>query len=166
MFLLFGQNDDQVSTTDSSEVDESEYHLKTSDEGSSDSFYSYNEFLPNPSPVSSSRQDHLSVDSVSSRRVTSVPPVQILSLQEEVDQIIDHSIEMDSIKQIRDEHVHPLTLHFLLPDLESTVTATTHTITFCQWRGILLFCAIFSSAICGRILINPMPSASSLFGFC
>jgi hypothetical protein len=81
---------------------------------------SASEFIPYPMSYSF-RKDRLSVDSGSSQRVSIEIPVQMLSLQEEVDQIIDDSIEMDSIKQIRDQHVHPLTLRFLLPDMESTV---------------------------------------------
>jgi hypothetical protein len=45
----------------------------------------------------------------------------LLSLQEEVDQLMDLSIEIDSNKKIRNEHVHPVTLQFLRPDMESTV---------------------------------------------
>lgn len=46
-------------------------------------------------------------------------PTQKLKLQEEVNKNL--SIEIDSIQQIRDEHIHPLTLHFLLSEMESTV---------------------------------------------
>jgi hypothetical protein len=90
----------------------------------------------------------------------------MLSLQEEVDQIIDDSIEMDSIKQIRDQHVHPLTLRFLLPDMESTVMSISTLILITILILIRLFGAVFSSAICGRTFTNPTPSASLLFGFC
>ena len=49
------------------------------------------------------------------------PEAALLSLQEEVDQLMDHSIEIDSNKKIRNEHVHPITLQFLQADMESTV---------------------------------------------
>lgn len=35
---------------------------------------------------------------------------------------MDHSIEIDSNKKMRNEHVHPLTLQFLRADMESNVT--------------------------------------------
>jgi hypothetical protein len=88
------------------------------------SLSSDNVFLSPPSPISSIRQEHLSVNSGSSPRLKFMPSVQVLSLQEEVGQNL--SIEMDSIKQIRDDHVHPLTLQFLLPEMESTVIQTIH----------------------------------------
>lgn len=117
---------------------------------------------------SSFRKDRLSIDSGSSQRVSiEIPELQMLSLQEEVDQIIDDSIEMDSIKQIRDQHVHPLTLRFLLPDMESTVMLIFILISIIVTILIvILFHAVFSSAICGRTFTNPTPSASLLFGFC
>ncbi len=42
-------------------------------------------------------------------------------LQEEVDQLMDHSIEIDSNKKIREENVHPWTLTFIQPDMEKEV---------------------------------------------
>lgn len=44
-----------------------------------------------------------------------------VSLQDEVDQLMDHSIEIDSNKKIRNEHVNPWTLTFLQEDLELKV---------------------------------------------
>lgn len=43
-------------------------------------------------------------------------------LQEEVDQLMDHSIEIDSNKKIRKENVHPWTLTFIQSDMEKEVT--------------------------------------------
>lgn len=74
-----------------------------------------------PSPTSSIRR-HESPPRRGSRRVKiAAPEAALLSLQEEVDQLMDHSIEIDSNKKIRNEHVHPLTLQFLRADMESTV---------------------------------------------
>ena len=41
--------------------------------------------------------------------------------QEEVDQLMDHSIEIDSNKRIRNEHVSPWTLRFIDEQLETEV---------------------------------------------
>jgi len=46
-----------------------------------------------------------------------------VSLQDEVDQLMDHSIEIDSNKKIRNEHVNPWTLQFLQEELELKVIA-------------------------------------------
>lgn len=48
-------------------------------------------------------------------------PDAAISLQEEVDELMDHSIEIDSNKRIRKEHVHPWTLQFFQTDMESDV---------------------------------------------
>lgn len=42
--------------------------------------------------------------------------------QEEVDQLMDHSIEIDSNKKMRNEHVSPWTLRFRDEHLETNVT--------------------------------------------
>ncbi|XP_046634462.1 adenylate cyclase type 8-like [Daphnia pulicaria] len=113
------KNEDQISIGDISDDDEFPHHLQLCGAPSLASLSSASEFIPYPMS-SSFRKDRFSIDSGSSQRFSIEIPVQMLSLQEEVDQIIDDSIEMDSIKQIRDQHVHPLTLQFLLPDMEST----------------------------------------------
>ena len=75
-----------------------------------------------PSPSPSIRRPPDSPGRGGSRRVRMAEPeAALLSLQEEVDQLMDHSIEIDSNKKIRNEHVHPITLQFLQADMESTV---------------------------------------------
>lgn len=78
-----------------------------------------------PSPTASLRRPESPCTRGGSRRVKiAAPEAALLSLQEEVDQLMDHSIEIDSNKKIRNEHVHPLTLQFLNPEEESNVIIT------------------------------------------
>lgn len=165
-FSTFGQNEDQVSIVDTSDDEESQYRLNVSLASSSVSLTSANGILPHPSSTLSTRKvRHLSVDSETSTRVKIMPLAQKLSLQEEVNQNL--SIEMDSIKQIRDDHVRPLTLRFFLPEMESTVIQITCYIAFLIIDNARYFshAVFYSSAICGTKCLNQTPSASSLSGF-
>lgn len=55
-----------------------------------------------------------------------MPAAKVISLQDEVDQLMDHSIEIDSNTKIRNEHVNPWTLRFLQEELERDVSHTIH----------------------------------------
>lgn len=52
---------------------------------------------------------------------TTSDSIQPKNMQEDVDQLMDHSIEIDSNKKIRNEHVHPWTLQFIQEDMEREV---------------------------------------------
>jgi hypothetical protein len=127
--------DSQTSFTKSFDLADQESHqLKVSN--ASSTHPSSTSALPNllsdealrgectPSPPSSIRrgQQESPCNRGGSRRVRiAAPEAALLNLQEEVDQLMDLSIEIDSNKKIRNEHVHPVTLQFLRPDMESNV---------------------------------------------
>lgn len=98
-----------------------------------------------------------------------------VSLQDEVDQLMDHSIEIDSNKKIRNEHVNPWTLQFLQEELEFKVSSLTHffddgdisvfhlfTISFSMRRCPSTF---HSFPICGKTCLNPTSCALSSSGY-
>ncbi|KZS05949.1 putative Adenylyl cyclase [Daphnia magna] len=148
-------------------VDQDSHQLKLSN---ATSIHQFGSTLPNllsdgalnsecePSPTSSVRRQDSPCNRGGSRRVRiAAPEAALLNLQEEVDQLMDHSIEIDSNKKIRNEHVHPLTLQFLRPDMEST---------FCNMREDVFksnaFCVFIVWIMLASSLLIVMPKTTGL----